>query len=284
MKKTLALLFFCFTFYCGMAQTHTYDACCRYSKGNVTGDCICPACKKDKDDEKKASQEETKQQMAKIAADRAIKDAADKKAKEEADRKKIADEKKRDENKIVINIPKPVANDLSDFDRNLFFSERKKYEVKYDENDKDLGNEMIPHKTKILYNGKVINTLSNYTLVDCIGPNIFECWPPRIYKNNPCKEWVLQKNEAHLIDASGKRLNVGGYTEFGNGIFITDGIIKVHSLVGDCLNYSDEPERYSSSYKMKTIKADYRNLSKIINETEVLYGEFCDCAGNPRNK
>ena len=51
-----------FTIICAItfAQSHTYNACCRYSKGNVTGDCICPGCKKDKDDEVKAFQEETK--------------------------------------------------------------------------------------------------------------------------------------------------------------------------------------------------------------------------------
>lgn len=155
--------------------------------------------------------------------------------------------------------------------------------MKYDENDKDYDNEMVPHKVKILYNGKVVNSISNYNRVFCIGPNIFECWLPSIDKNG-CKDWILQKNIAHLIDASGKRISVGGLSEFRNGIFITDGIIKVNSFVGECLNYSDEPERYSSSYKMKTLNAYYRNLSKIINETEALLGEFCDCAGNPRNK
>lgn len=113
MKKTLALLFFCFTFYCGIAQSHNYRPCCRYSKSNVTSECTCPGCQKDKDDEIKAAQEETKQQAAKAAAEQAKKLEADRKAKEEAEQKKLADQKQRDENKIVIGNPNPQKDPIN---------------------------------------------------------------------------------------------------------------------------------------------------------------------------
>jgi len=107
MKKVIAILFFCFSFYCGLAQSHTYNACCRYGKGNVMGDCACPGCQKDKTDEIKAAQEERKQQDAKNAEEQAKKLADDKKAKEEAEQKKIANQKQKENNNIVIGDPNP---------------------------------------------------------------------------------------------------------------------------------------------------------------------------------
>ncbi len=276
MKK--AGLVILFTIICAItfAQAHTYNACCRYGKGNVMGDCVCPGCKKDKDDEIKASQEETKQLQAKAAAEQAVKDAAAKKAREDE-----ANKKAKETNTITINTPK-LTNDKtpSGYNAELFFSERKKYEIRYVQTGQDLKEKNKPRTAKLLYNGKVIGTVSIYKDVSCVGPNIFEGLLPDKFPEDRCKEWISQKNNAHLFDGSGKRLSVGGYNEFGYGIFINDGVIKAYSVVGDCLNYTDEPERYVSSYKMKTLKANYKDLSTIINETEVLLGDNCDCAGN----
>lgn len=107
MKKAGLVLLFTIICAITFAQAHTYNACCRYGKGNVMGDCRCPGCQKDKDDEIKAAQEETKKLQAIAAAEKVIKDAADKKAKEEAEQKKIADQKLKEENKITIGILNP---------------------------------------------------------------------------------------------------------------------------------------------------------------------------------
>ncbi len=103
MKRIVISFLFILITACTFAQSHTYDACCRYGKGNVTGDCICPACKKDKDDNNKVLQEEAKQLQAKAAAENAQKEAAIKKANEDLAKKKEVEQKQT--NTITIGSP-----------------------------------------------------------------------------------------------------------------------------------------------------------------------------------
>lgn len=113
MKKAGLVILFSIICAITFAQAHTYNACCRYGKGNVMGDCVCPGCKKDKDDEIKASQEETKQLQAKAAAEQAKKVEADKKAREEEEKKKEVAKKEKENNTITIGDPNPKKDPVN---------------------------------------------------------------------------------------------------------------------------------------------------------------------------
>jgi hypothetical protein len=124
MKKAGLLILFTISCTLAFAQAHNYRSCCRYFKaikGSAMAECVCLACDKDKKDEVKAAEEETKQLIEKAKAEQAVKDAADKKVREEAEKKKIADQKQKENNNIVIGdpnqkkepIPKPVNEKAS---------------------------------------------------------------------------------------------------------------------------------------------------------------------------
>ena len=279
MKKLFITIFVIFLTSSLFAQAHTYNACCRYGKGNVMGDCVCPGCKKDKDDEIKASQEETKQLQAKAAAEQAKKVEADKRAKEIAIEKNKKEIIERKNNTIIIGLPeKTEPGPILDFDFKAFNEEKLKYEVVYEQKEENWAEKYGVHSAKLLFKAKVISTISKYRDIQCVGPNIFLCYLP-LYEDNHCKNKFFQKNDIHLINSRGERLRVGAYDEFCAGGYIYSGIIKIYTSTGACLSYSDNPI-YSSSYKNKSLQAYYKDFSKIIKENEFLSGEPCDCNGN----
>ncbi len=100
MKKIFILLILLISFTFLQAQSHTYNACCRYSKGNVMGDCSCPGCRKDHEDEIKARTIESERKSAEARAEFKIKQE-----KAQADAKRIEEENKRPREQIVIGIP-----------------------------------------------------------------------------------------------------------------------------------------------------------------------------------
>ncbi|HEX8330998.1 MAG TPA: hypothetical protein VF622_00180, partial [Segetibacter sp.] len=72
MKKFILLIPILLAVSFTSAQGHTYNVCCRYSKAPVTGECICPGCKKEREAEKAAIAKEDKRKeqeaTAKLAA------------------------------------------------------------------------------------------------------------------------------------------------------------------------------------------------------------------------
>jgi len=105
MKKIALSIAFASISIIGYSQSHNYNPCCRYTKSNVTAECICPACEKDKDDEKKALQAEAKREKDRIAQETAKKAEEIKKSSEELARKKEEDRKEREKNTVYIEAP-----------------------------------------------------------------------------------------------------------------------------------------------------------------------------------
>lgn len=98
MKKAgLGILF---TIICAItfAQAHTYNACCVYGKGNVMGECVCPGCKKEKEEKIKVSQQERKEQQEKAIAEKAKKELQ---LKNELEKKGAL--KKTENQKVVVD-------------------------------------------------------------------------------------------------------------------------------------------------------------------------------------
>lgn len=283
MKKISITLVMCVLTAALHAQAHNYRSCCRYFKavkGSAMAECVCPACDKDKKDEIKAAQEETKQLLEKAKAEQAVKDAADKKSREEAEKKIVAAQKSKSENVIIIGLPKNTEpTPIVDFDFKAFNEETLKYKVEYEQKKEKWTEKYGIHTAKLLFNGKVISTISKYRDIECVGPNVFLCYLPPLYEDDNCKNIFVQKNHIHLINSRGERIRVGGYDEFCAGGYIYSGIIKIYTATGPCLSYSDNPI-YSSSYKNKSLEAYYKNFSKITKENEFLIGEPCDCNGN----
>lgn len=90
-----------------LAQSHDYKPSCRYSKSNVTAiDGTCPACKKDRDDEKKAIQEEAQREKERIAQEAVKKAENIRKSAEELARKQEEARKEREKNVVYIGAPK----------------------------------------------------------------------------------------------------------------------------------------------------------------------------------
>lgn len=102
MKKLLFTLFLFIVSYIVQGQSHTYKIGCRFSK-LYNSEAGCPACNKEKEDERKAKQAEDKRRSDVVAA----KNKADKNAAE-AEQKRLEEKKKEDaKNKTLqIGVPK----------------------------------------------------------------------------------------------------------------------------------------------------------------------------------
>ncbi len=94
-----------------MAQSHDYtNSSCRYFKCPAGENCasridgpFCPACTKDREDEKKALREEAKRLEEKVASDKIAKEADIKKQNEESAKKKQAEQDEKQKNVVMID-------------------------------------------------------------------------------------------------------------------------------------------------------------------------------------
>ena len=100
MKKLFTVLAFTIISAVAFAQAHTYNICCRYTKKTVTGDCACPGCLKEDDDEIKAQEVESRQRQAKAEQEYAEKKAAFQ--KEDQEQNRIREEREKRNSGVYI--------------------------------------------------------------------------------------------------------------------------------------------------------------------------------------